>query len=187
MVTKLSYYQIISLPNTTITDSVFSLNCLYDPDISGGGHQPRGFDQWASFYSRYRVLSVEALVSGGPNQDSTYNMPVNIGLVPSVTTSRFVAGDIPFEMPRAFYKTTTNMAAPVTLRGRYYPWQILGVTKERYMADDGYASLTNACPTQTCGLHVYTDPLLSTSALQSISVKLTYTVVFDQRVTIGSS
>lgn len=33
----------------------FSLNSLYDPDITGAGHQPRYFDQWGGFYDRYRV------------------------------------------------------------------------------------------------------------------------------------
>lgn len=188
MVTKLSYYQVITLTGGAgIQDQVFSLNCLYDPDISGGGHQPRGFDQWASFYARYRVVAVSARVTGNANQDSTWNMPYNYGLIPSVSTSRFVTSDIPFEMPRSKYQATTNMAAPVDIRGTYYPWQIIGVTKERYMSDDIYASLTSACPAAPVGLHVYAEPLQATTATVSLSVKLTYTVVFDQRVTIGSS
>jgi hypothetical protein len=39
---------------------VFRGNGLFDPDASGIGHQPFGFDQWCSatsFYTRYRVLA----------------------------------------------------------------------------------------------------------------------------------
>jgi len=40
------------------TENAFSLNSLYDPDITGVGHQPYGFDQMASLYSNYIVESV---------------------------------------------------------------------------------------------------------------------------------
>lgn len=34
---------------------LFRLNSLYDPDFTGIGHQPRGFDQMMAFYQKYRV------------------------------------------------------------------------------------------------------------------------------------
>jgi hypothetical protein len=33
----------------------FRLNSAYDPDLTATGHQPLGFDQWASFYNHYVV------------------------------------------------------------------------------------------------------------------------------------
>lgn len=49
----------------------YGANCLYDPNISGTGHQPLGFDQMMAFYSRYRVLSSKfsAWGQGTQNQD----------------------------------------------------------------------------------------------------------------------
>lgn len=35
----------------------FQVNSLFDPDVTGGGHQPYGRDQWAVLYSRYLVNS----------------------------------------------------------------------------------------------------------------------------------
>jgi hypothetical protein len=47
---------------TTSTGSVdvqqFRLNSLYDPDLTGAGHQPMGFDQWATYYNHYVVTKV---------------------------------------------------------------------------------------------------------------------------------
>jgi len=43
------------------TTKQFSLNSLYDPDVSGTGHQPYGFDQLCAStgpYTRYKVLGV---------------------------------------------------------------------------------------------------------------------------------
>ena len=34
----------------------FRANSCYDPDNSGLGHQPMGFDQWATWYKKYTVL-----------------------------------------------------------------------------------------------------------------------------------
>ena len=41
-----------SLPNA----HVFSANSLFDPDRSGAGHQPRGFDQIGQLFGLYTVV-----------------------------------------------------------------------------------------------------------------------------------
>lgn len=35
----------------------FVANGCYDPDLSGGGHQPFGWDQWSIFFNKYVVRS----------------------------------------------------------------------------------------------------------------------------------
>jgi hypothetical protein len=42
--------------------NVFSANGLYDPDITGTGHQPRGFDQLIALYDHYVVLASRCVV-----------------------------------------------------------------------------------------------------------------------------
>lgn len=34
----------------------FRANSIYDPNLTGTGHQPQGQDQWAAFYGRYTVI-----------------------------------------------------------------------------------------------------------------------------------
>lgn len=41
----------------TAANYVFSANGLYDPNITGTGHQPRGFDQLMTLYDHYVVIA----------------------------------------------------------------------------------------------------------------------------------
>jgi hypothetical protein len=41
---------------------IFSANGLFDPDITGTGHQPRGFDQLMLFYDHYVVQKTKITV-----------------------------------------------------------------------------------------------------------------------------
>lgn len=47
---------------------VFSANSLFDTDVTGGGHQPRGFDQIMAMYDHYEVIGakITALMDNPP-------------------------------------------------------------------------------------------------------------------------
>ncbi len=57
---------------------VFSANGLYDVNITGAGHQPRGFDQWMSMYDHYTVF-FSKITLRVMNQTGTGN-PVRLAL-----------------------------------------------------------------------------------------------------------
>lgn len=42
---------------------VFSMNGLYDPDYTGTGHQPLGYDQYMNFYHHYTVTHAKIKVT----------------------------------------------------------------------------------------------------------------------------
>lgn len=73
---KTRYYDLISIdPSSyqTPTAYVFSLTSLYDPDVTGTGHQPIGFDQLMPLYSRYTVVGAKATVTWN-NSSGTQSM-----------------------------------------------------------------------------------------------------------------
>lgn len=55
--TWLTYYDTKTIaPDTGAAKHVFNLANIYDPDVTGGGHQPAFYDQWKTYYNKYRVL-----------------------------------------------------------------------------------------------------------------------------------
>lgn len=51
-----------SSPTGLIQTYRFSTNGIYDPNITGTGHQPMGFDQWATYYNHYTVIGAKIRV-----------------------------------------------------------------------------------------------------------------------------
>lgn len=63
----------------TAAVQVFSANGLYDPDITGTGHQPIGFDQYMTAFDHYTVIGAKIRVYY-ENTDSTYSQMCGISI-----------------------------------------------------------------------------------------------------------
>lgn len=63
--TKLVYSEEIAINAGAGTTGqyVFSMNGMWDPDISGVGHQPRGFDQLLAMYDHFVVIGSKITVT----------------------------------------------------------------------------------------------------------------------------
>jgi len=63
-VRRLRYSDNIQLTSTAgaVASYVFAANGLYDPNITGTGHQPMGFDQMMLFYNHYCVTKAKMII-----------------------------------------------------------------------------------------------------------------------------
>ncbi len=74
MMVKLRYVDTVSLNagSAAIVNHNFSANGIFDPDVTGTGHQPLLHDEYALLYARYRVtkstIKVTPIVSATTNQ-----------------------------------------------------------------------------------------------------------------------
>lgn len=59
----------------------FLLNSIYDPNYTGGGHQPLGHDQWASFYKKYKVIGAKITARFMWNSSSTVGQIHRVGII----------------------------------------------------------------------------------------------------------
>lgn len=135
----------------------FAGNSLYDPDITGTGHQPMGFDQWQGFYNKYTVYGSKIRatfcnvdsVAGAPNTEN-----IMVGLVPTPSdvaiASIAAANDIVAcaEYPYGKYKAgnIVNAAPQLTLNSYMSSSKIDGIPKAKVAIDDRYTAVVSANP-----------------------------------------
>lgn len=174
-ITKMKYSEVI----TTDVNGQFqlNLNSLYDPNRSGVGHQPYGYDPLSQLYNRYRVIScgwrLQQLINTSSNPRVLCAMPSND------TGITFTSLDEWKENPRTKYITIVPGANNGSLTGKCYLPALIGRTKSAYMADDVYQALITASPSESAVLYCYLadflgNPLPSTS----VHVLLEYTAEF---------
>lgn len=179
MKVRLNYFELQSFTGTAgiANDRVYNLNSIYDPYVTGTGHQPQGYDQWASFYGRYRVDACKAVVtftgstsgSGiivtvlGNNDGAAINDPSVGAETPLAQTAHYAEGG-----PAVVLRKTFDLAL------------ITGVTPTVYKSDDRYQSNFGSSPSEIITLHVLTTDLNTAAVPMSYTVHLVYEVtMFD--------
>lgn len=147
-ITKHKYSTTITI-NTSVPVYRFNLNSLWDPDQTGTGHQPYGFDQLAALFNRYRVIGCSYVISG-----YQANNPIRIGAVAtndSATPSNMASL---IELPRSRFTTQIPGGARAQIKGYVDLASLTGRTRAQYMADDRYQAQNNANPQEALMLNV---------------------------------
>jgi len=88
---KLPYYEFqLSLSSTAgaIATYIFSANGVYDPNITGTGHQPMGFDTLMLYYEQYTVVASKITFTASNGGIHASRMAVS--LAPDTTTPTIV-------------------------------------------------------------------------------------------------
>lgn len=76
-IVKMRYSEDINLTaGVSLNSYDFRANSIYDPNLSGTGHQPLAHDQWGNFYDHYCVLGAKIWVkmyhTNNTNTDSVF-------------------------------------------------------------------------------------------------------------------
>lgn len=67
---------------------VVAANDLYDPDVTGTGHQPTGFDEYMTFYTHFKVVKSKITFwAANTNDSTTTNQCIITCSLKSVVTS----------------------------------------------------------------------------------------------------
>jgi len=170
-ITKMKYAEYI---DTAIFSGTYAynLNSLFDPNRSGLGHQPHGFDTLATLYNRYRVISCGWRLQLAGDAASSFllsAMPAN-EVVTSLSISEIR------ENPRVKYIQQNPGSSAVTLSGHISLPSLVGRTKAQYMSDDRYQSIVTASPSELAILNLQTANTADTNIGTKVQVLLEYTV-----------
>lgn len=169
-------------------DYQFRLNSLFDPDFTGGGHQPKGFDQLAALYQRYRVYRARWEVSWSIVSSGFY--PTFVGAVATNENTGFTDITDFAETAHSQWMLVGNSYPLKTgkFRGVVDLAKLNGKTHAAYAADDTTQALITANPTEILNLHVMQQTLDNSTALAGYSVvQIWYDVEFSDPFALGQS
>lgn len=153
----------------------YNLNSIYDPNRTGGGHQPYGFDTFATLYNRYRVIATGYRIQCV----TSYNgAPLQIACQPANEVLTFTSISEMKENPRSKYVTVSPGGPAVYLKGKCYIPSLVGRNKQQYMADDRYQSIVSADPSELAVLNIKTQTISDVDTAVTLNVLLEYTVEF---------
>lgn len=172
-ITKMKYSQVALFSLTNGYTQVMNLNSVYDPDRTGIGHQPYGFDQLTPIYNRYRVISCSYSITA-------YNgtTPIRFGVLP--TNEAPPIGDMNelCEQPRSRWVIQLPNGNTQTVKGTVSIPSLVGRTKSQYMADDRYQAQVSGSPQELALLCIYAQSMANVNVDCNVTITLNYTVEF---------
>lgn len=150
MITKLVYSDIYTLnPGAGTTDfRIMRCNDLFDPDSTGVGHQPRGFDELVGFYNRYLVLYSRITVTCS-NSVST---PTTLALGRRNDSYVFTSISDVLEYPTSRWKVVNANTMGVKLRAGFNGVKQFG---KRYLYDDIFQAAVTTSPDERPIFFIY--------------------------------
>lgn len=161
----------------------FALNGMYDPDLTFTGHQPRGFDQYAAFYTKYEVRA--SRISMLIINNST--VAAKLAILP-VSSSASVPSDVDgmMEQPYCKWKLVNGNASQNVSRLTHF-----STTKKitsRNIDSVNYTASFTANPAITHSWNILCEALdgVSTTDVQVIFVVTYYARCYARKV-LGQS
>lgn len=157
---------------------------MFDPDITGVGHQPLGFDQWSAFYNKYTVYGSKCqitILNATGSTAATQNIEAVLMPVPSSVSTTVIttATDLEelYEFPYSKMKAGNIVGGAPNLFLKSYmsTTKIDGIPKAKVGISDSYSAVNSANPSNmwrwAIGLQSTDEAATSTCR---VLVKMTY-------------
>lgn len=160
----------------------YRLTDLYDPDYTGTGNQPVGFDQFTAIYSRFRVLSVsvklqfQSMTPGGV-----------VGAYPSVEPTLSAAQLSWPSQPLAESGLVSTNTPGQSFTWRIKPWDVYRISKSQYMMEADFAGTSAASPLRNVYLHTWIRGLGGSVSTAAVMVRIAFEVEFYGPVPLSIS
>jgi hypothetical protein len=190
-----NYTDTVTLSSTSgaLVQKQFRLNSLFDPDLTGTGHQPRYFDQLcggAGPYSKYRVthcnvtLEVAQIASDATDLGFFAAGPTPASAVPTPAHFAGSQGEIPdwvsdFLVP--------NMGVPLIRRWSIPIHLLAGVSASVVRNADTYSAFYSASPAVEPVFTVQYQNANGVTSSCYVKITLEFFTVLELRSAIASS
>ena len=182
-------YLKIPNPSTTFLGTyIFSVNGIYDPDITGVGHQPSGFDQLMTMYDHFVVIGAKITVTFVNNDP---NDPVLVGIDVRDSVNAESDSRVIIESGTAKYANLSaknNGENQVTMEYRINPNRFLGRSKP--LADPSLKGGASGNPIEQCYFHIFSgnlDDQATLAAATTANVVIEYQTMLIEPKPVGLS
>lgn len=193
---SLSYGNVFSLSgsgtgNVYGTAQSYRLNSLFDPDLTGSGTQPYGYDQITPIYNLYKVL--RATVELDAENTSTSAGTLTLCVVPSaVSLPTLAAANVDAFLDKPFCWSSSIGAVdangPLKFRQSFDIGALDGLTPLQFHADKGdYSASITANPAAQVRLTMAVAPATSAALIANVKVRITFDCVFWDRTILAQS
>lgn len=184
-----------NLPAATVYS--FRANSIYDPDLTGVGHQPRYHDQWSNFYERYMVvgsnITVKFLKDGDAGVYTYESLYIELNDQGSSTVAYATNPYTAFETNLTKKRIMTNREdRPLALKHFYKSKPFFNLTNLKDHWDHLGGQMgnfgTGSNPDKGAYFHVGTREMTGgTTIAKIISVVIDYVVLFRDPVKPSTS
>lgn len=187
---KMRYCSFATLNPTAGTQvtRLIRANGLFDPDATGTGHQPVGFDQYlgtstsTGFYNHYTVLGAKITAIF----DRTDAVPAFCGIHLNAGTTTLTGVDALQERPRTLWKIIPSDKGQTKMTYKFSAKKFFGV--KTILGEDSYKGDYNSLPTEQCYFHVFAGAAdTSTDTNVNVTFQIDYIVMLTEPKAIGQS
>ncbi len=184
--TTLRYSTSVQLNASAVTSAVHTLsaNGLFDPDITGSGHQPLGFDQFTPLYDHYYVYAARARVKfvGGDTGAQVCGISIddNNSAITTLETIR--------EQPDTVHTVVGSVNGNSGVKSLSKFCKISKTLGKSYKCDENKGS-ASANPTEQTYFNIWQEPVIGGTDPGTITatVEMTYYVCFTERKQLNQS
>lgn len=161
-------------------------NSLYDPDLTGTGTQPAGYNELVAFYENYRVTGSSIELVAYSNNST---IPDDLVLRPQpssvlIGSNQDVFSELPYAERRSGYSKETKLKFKQYMSSN----KILGVKKDAIRIDDQFQAVVGTNPeNQWFWVLTYQPADKAASQGMYYTAKITYYCTFFSRQTLNQS
>lgn len=181
------YDERITLANaapSAINTAVFCANGIYDPNVTGTGHQPMYFDQMGALYDQYTVIMAKCVCTFTNTGTVPCYAVLQVNDDSSVTATSY---STLIEAPNSHYCVLGSVNAQATKTLTAY-WGIKKWFGKGNLSNPQLLGTTSGNPTETVNFVIATQPMDNTTVeTVYVDVRIEYTAVWTELKDIAQS
>lgn len=187
VVKTLRYAELISITSTTgiLQTYRFIANGLYDPNITGTGHQPLYFDQVMSLYNQYTVIGSKIECRFVPSSTNTSPVAVILMLDDDTTlTPTDITGVQEQSQANRLRIVHVNESNPIYLSKKFSAKKTFGGS---LLSNNNLTGSSVSNPIEGTYFDICAQTIGGTTASVSVEVLITYIAVFNELKDVAQS